>query len=245
MPQSTGAPRRLLLQSVRPLGEPVSELPRHIRSVLLLYNAADDHPREPVARYAPPHVMACRDGSKRARVLVEAGGIVQALLRSLSSRRAPTLTLGRNCCFVLQQRRQAEGGLHGAHNLDSMQLRGERPWFVCPGVINGYVCRRRVAKLYLSGEYLLCRHCHDLTYETRQVGRKHSALRKCQKIRRRLGGSANMTEPFPPRPKGMHLKTYARLRLEHDMADRQYTEIMLADLEKLKLQFSRLSDGKR
>ena len=83
-----------------------------------------------------------------------------------------------------------------------------RPCFVCPGVVNGYVCRRRVAKLYLSGGYLLCRHCHDLIYEARQVGRKHSALRKCQKIRQSLGGSVNMMEPFPPRPKGMHLKTY-------------------------------------
>jgi hypothetical protein len=108
-------------------------------------------------------------------------------------------------------------------------------------VIKGYACRRRVAKLYLSGEYLLCRHCPDLTYETRQVGRKHSALRKCQKIRQHLGGSANMTEPFPPRPKGMHLKTYRRLRLEHDEAARQYTGILFADLEKLKLQFSRIS----
>jgi hypothetical protein len=92
-----------------------------------------------------------------------------------------------------------------------------------------------VAKLYGAGKYFLCRHCYDLTYETRQVGRKHSALRKCQKIRQRLGGNANMTEPFPPRPKGMHFKTYRRLQLEHDRADRQYTEIMLADLKKMEL----------
>jgi hypothetical protein len=117
---------------------------------------------------------------------------------------------------------------------------GERPWFVCPGIVNGYACRRRVAKLYLSAGYFLCRYCHDLTYETRQVGRKHSALRKCQKIRERLGGSPNMMEPFPPRPKGMHLKTYWRLRLEHDEADRRFTAILHADLEKLEMQFSRI-----
>jgi hypothetical protein len=85
----------------------------------------------------------------------------------------------------------------------------------------------------------LCRYCQDLTYETRQLGRKDSALRKCQKIRRRLGGSANMIEPFPPRPKGMHLKTYMRLWREHDKAEQQYTEIMLADLKKMKSQLSR------
>jgi hypothetical protein len=115
---------------------------------------------------------------------------------------------------------------------------GERPWFVCPGGVNVYACHRRVAKLYLSGEYFLCRHCQDLTYETRQLGRKDSALRKCQKIRRRLGGSANMIEPFPPRPKGMHLKTYMRLWREHDKAEQQYTEIMLASLKKMKSQLS-------
>ena len=119
---------------------------------------------------------------------------------------------------------------------------GERPWFVCPGIVNGRACHRRVAKLYLRSGYFLCRHCHDLSYETRQVGRKYSALRKCQKIRRRLGGSGstNMTEPFPPRPKGMHGETYVRLRLEHDKADRQHTEIVLADLEKVKSQLFKI-----
>lgn len=41
---------------------------------------------------------------------------------------------------------------------------GSRPWFVCPGAVNGVSCGRRVAKLYLKGRYFLCRHCHDLAY---------------------------------------------------------------------------------
>jgi hypothetical protein len=118
---------------------------------------------------------------------------------------------------------------------------GKRAWFTCPGVVNGGVCGRRVAKLYMSGGYFLCRHCHGLSYESRQVGRKYRALHKCQKIRRRLGGTANMMEPFPPPPKGMHSKTYIRLWLEHDKAEREHLEAMRVDIDKLQSQLSKLS----
>ncbi len=110
---------------------------------------------------------------------------------------------------------------------------GSRPWFLCPGVVKGRVCGRRVAKLYLRRRYFLCRHCHDLTYASRQETGSLGALRKCQRIRRKLGGSANTTEPFPERPKGMHLKTYVRLILECEKADEDYTRAMIEDLERL------------
>jgi hypothetical protein len=84
---------------------------------------------------------------------------------------------------------------------------GERPWFVCPEA----VCGRRVAVLYGPGRYFLCRHCYDLSYRSQREDSMYGALRRAQKIRERLGGSANMTEPFPEKPKGMHWKTYERL----------------------------------
>ena len=43
---------------------------------------------------------------------------------------------------------------------------GYRWWFICPLVVNGNVCGRRVGALYLGGEeYFGCRHCYNLTYE--------------------------------------------------------------------------------
>jgi hypothetical protein len=81
---------------------------------------------------------------------------------------------------------------------------GERPWFLCPGA----GCGRRVAIVYGRGKYFLCRHCYDLRYESQREDKNDRALRRARKIRRHLGGSANMLEPFPERPKGMNLDTY-------------------------------------
>jgi hypothetical protein len=76
-----------------------------------------------------------------------------------------------------------------------------------------------VALLYGPGRYFLCRHCYDLVYESQRENEMTRALRRAQAIQERLGGSANMMEPFPERPKGMHHKTYWRLREQHDEAE--------------------------
>jgi hypothetical protein len=47
-------------------------------------------------------------------------------------------------------------------------LGGVRWWFLCPLSKNGVPCGKRVRKLYLSGRYFGCRHCHDLTYRSSQ-----------------------------------------------------------------------------
>jgi hypothetical protein len=109
---------------------------------------------------------------------------------------------------------------------------GERPWFVCPEVS----CGRRVTILYGPGKYFLCRHCYDLSYESQREDKKDRALRRAQRIRRRLGGSANMPEQFPERPKGMHHDTYMRLFWKHDAAHREELAGMREWLDKLKRQ---------
>ena len=110
---------------------------------------------------------------------------------------------------------------------------GERPWFVCPGVVSGRYCGCRVAILYSAGRYFLYRHCYDLTYRSRQASDTLGALHKARRIRQRLGGSANLMEPVPARPKGMHRKTYHRLLQDCTAAEMEYLRTSGERFEKL------------
>jgi hypothetical protein len=93
---------------------------------------------------------------------------------------------------------------------------GKRPWFRCLGV----GCGRRVAVLY-GGGIFACRTCHGLTYDSQREAKYLRALHRAQAIRIKLGGSANLYELFPPKPKGMHRQTYLRLRAEERQANQQ------------------------
>ncbi len=87
---------------------------------------------------------------------------------------------------------------------------GQRPWFRCAA--DG--CGRRVALLYGAGKYFACRHCYQLVYESQREHECDRHRRRAQAIRRRLGGEPDIEGPLPPKPKGMHWRTYHRLRLE-------------------------------
>ena len=76
--------------------------------------------------------------------------------------------------------------------------------------------------------WFLCRKCGELSYESQNVSIHYRALRKAQKIRVRLGGSANMTEPFPSRPRYMHRRTYQRLTHRYEAAVEQYARLFTA-----------------
>ena len=79
------------------------------------------------------------------------------------------------------------------------RLGGARPYFICPGVANGIACGRRVAKLHGPGRYFLCRHCYRLANISQREGKADRALRRANKIRRRLGGDPGMAAPSPRR----------------------------------------------
>jgi hypothetical protein len=117
---------------------------------------------------------------------------------------------------------------------------GQRPWFICSGVVNGRACGRRVAKLSLGGAYFLCRHCYDLTYESRCEGPMDRARSRSQAIRVRLGGSASLFEPLPPKPKGMHWRTYDRLCRRAVEADEESWRGLQAWLDRVDARIDRI-----
>ena len=70
-------------------------------------------------------------------------------------------------------------------------LGGMRWWFICPLVVNGRPCRRRVAKLYGNGKYFGCRTCKGLAYRSSQEA--HQA----ERIERSLRGLWRKHRGFP------------------------------------------------
>jgi hypothetical protein len=120
----------------------------------------------------------------------------------------------------------------------SCRFGGDRPWFVCSVYANGTYCGRQVTRLYNAGHLFACRHCSRLTYASQQEPAHERGLRKAQTIRMRLGGTANMLDDFPEKPKGMHWRTYERLCRVHDAA-RARSFIGLTDfVERLKKRVS-------
>ena len=91
----------------------------------------------------------------------------------------------------------------------SCNFGGQRPWFVCPD------CDRRCGKLY-GGRLFRCRLCVELVYGSTRQPEWERLLERAQDIRARLGGSMSTAAPFPLKPKGMHQRTYDRLRWESE-----------------------------
>lgn len=121
---------------------------------------------------------------------------------------------------------------------------GSRPYFFCPGVVNGIVCGRRVAKLYGAGRYFLCRHCYRLAYSSQSEGEWERAIRRANKIRDRLGGEPGMATPFPSKPNGMWRSTYERLRRKAFEAEMVADEAFVIRAERLLASIKQPKSGK-
>jgi len=71
-------------------------------------------------------------------------------------------------------------------------LGGVRYWFLCPLTMHNTPCGRRVGILYSGGVYLGCRHCYNLSYDSRNdtpfwrpggLGYSSNLDRKIEKLR--------------------------------------------------------------
>ena len=93
---------------------------------------------------------------------------------------------------------------------------GQRMRLECP------LCARRICTLYHLEPRLACRRCNGLWYaaqRTSSYGRRALAKRK---IRRKLGDYGQLwAAKFPPKPRGMWRRTYARRCAALDRIERK------------------------
>ena len=99
---------------------------------------------------------------------------------------------------------------------------GMRPWLRCPR------CARRRAVLHIVGARVQCRHCARLPYASQHTTAEDRRYQKVRTIRDRLGASPNLAEPISPgtKPRGMHWRTWERLRAQEQQAHQVILDAM-------------------
>jgi hypothetical protein len=111
---------------------------------------------------------------------------------------------------------------------------GHRYWFQCPLNKNGAYCGRRVGILYLCGSLFGCRHCHNLTYSSRNISGMAKSFGSLisypdlEDMRKKLKRTHY---------KGKPTRKFKRYLRKHDHADRRYigmTMYMSEQMDKIK-----------
>ena len=131
---------------------------------------------------------------------------------------------GRARAITSRYRSRAPGGAWRARTMyvpvvwRPANLRGEQPLFACP------TCQRDRRTIYVNG-LAGCRECLGLAYgSTRDsvTERAHSAAsrlyHKLDPDGRMGRGALGLGKPCPPKPKGMHWRTYDRLAASYRAA---------------------------
>jgi hypothetical protein len=72
-----------------------------------------------------------------------------------------------------------------------------------------------------------------LSYPTQSWGEFDRSGNKARKIRIKLGGSGGLLEKFPPKPVGMHLKTYFLLMQKAMKAERKFWTLLGEKMDQL------------
>lgn len=107
------------------------------------------------------------------------------------------------------------------------QFGGQRQWFQCLS------CNRRCRVLY-GGVFFRCRRCHRLKYDSQSEASYARACSQSHGIRKRLGQTGSLSDPFPPKPKGMHWKTYWRLRDRDEQLLNRWAEGVMKWMQRFK-----------
>lgn len=105
----------------------------------------------------------------------------------------------------------------------------QRYYFLCPH------CGRRCRLLYLHRLHFKCRQCAGLNYPSQQAtkGTHETSQRLIKFLREKFGVEESLSPHeasyyWPARPKGMHYKTYDRLRIELEQLQEQYNEAFIS-----------------
>lgn len=85
---------------------------------------------------------------------------------------------------------------------------GRRAWFNCPGC-------HRLCHVLFGGIRFRCRHCCRIRYRSQAETRTDRANRGMVKLVRRIDPTADLNR-LPPKPRGMHWRTYKRLTERYD-----------------------------
>ena len=102
---------------------------------------------------------------------------------------------------------------------------GQRQWFRC------LKCYCRCPKIY-GGRYFRCRRCYDLRYASQREDVAQRALRRADKIAKRLHdmwrGTTEAEYEFPPKPPRMRWATYQRLEQQYDRLQNRWGITVMA-----------------
>lgn len=103
---------------------------------------------------------------------------------------------------------------------------GAQTYFRCPR------CSRRVTSLALGRQYFRCRSCVGAAYASSQEGLTDRAMRRANKLKRRLGADPGL-DSFYCRPKHMRQRTFARLDARIQAAEAEVNDAHLRLLARI------------
>lgn len=112
---------------------------------------------------------------------------------------------------------------------------GSRPWFICPGIVNGVPCSRRVGRLFSGGDYFLCRHCYGIKYASQSEDPLRRAQRRAGKLSEQIHGRAGQTKPRRWR------RTEDRLRERCVAAELEADDLLEQAMARVMMRFRRHS----